>query len=61
MAKKEAKTEKADKVDFDLETALAECPKPEWYKKAFCITMDTSKIKSQSDLNKAMKTYGEMK
>ena len=38
MAKKEKKS------DFDLETALAECPKPEWYKKAFLKTVDTSKI-----------------
>ena len=45
---------------FDLEQALAECPKPDWYKKAFCVTMDTSKIKSQEDLIKAMKTYGAM-
>ena len=29
MTKKET-----EKTDFDLQTALAECPKPEWYKKA---------------------------
>lgn len=46
---------------FDLETALQECPKPEYYKRAFCITCDTSKIKSQDDLIKLMKKYGEMK
>lgn len=55
MAKKE------EKAKFDLETALAEYPEPEWYKKAFLKTMDTAKIKSQSDLEKAFKTYGEMK
>ena len=54
MAKKE------EKATFDLESALAECPKPEWYKKAFLITMDTSKIKSQEDLMKMMRAYGAM-
>ena len=58
MAKKEKK-EAEEK--FDLEKALSECPKPEWYKKAFLVTMDTTKIKSKSDLSKAFKTYGEMK
>lgn len=55
MAKKE--TEKV----FDIEQALKECPKPEWYKKAFTKTMDCSKIKNDNDLKKAFKTYGEMK
>lgn len=55
MAKKE------EKATFDLQAALAECPKPEWYKKAFCKIMDTSKIKSQADLNKMMKDFGGMK
>ena len=55
MAKK--KTEEA----FDLETALAECPKPDWYIRAFCKIIDTSKIKSQDDLIKQMKQFGEMK
>ena len=45
---------------FDLEKALSECPKPDWYIKAFCVTMDLSKIKSQEDLIKAFKTYGAM-
>ena len=58
MAKKEKK-EAEEK--FDLTAALAECPKPEWYKRAFLVTMDTSKIKSKSDLSKAFKTYGELK
>lgn len=61
MAKKEAKTEeKTNEVAFDLNEALKECPKPEWYKRAFIRTIDTSKIKSNNDLIKAMKTYGEM-
>ena len=52
---------KKEETAFDLQEALDECPKPEWYKKAFMITMDTSKIKSQDDLIKAMKKYGGMK
>ena len=56
MVKKETKQN-----DFDLQTALAECPKPEWVKRAFLKTVDTSKIKSLSDLKKQFKTYGEMK
>ena len=52
---------KKEETAFDLTQALSECPKPEWYKKAFLITMDTSKIKSQDDLIKAMKEYGGMK
>lgn len=54
-----AKKEKGN--DFDLQTALDECPKPEWYKRAFLKTVDASKIKSLSDLKKQFKTYGEMK
>ena len=56
MAKKEKKGN-----DFDLQTALAECPKPEWYKTAFLKVMDTSKIKNQNDLIKLMKEFGAMK
>ena len=56
MAKKEKESD-----SFDLETAIQECPKPEWYKKAFLKTVDVSKIKSLSDLKKQFKTYGEMK
>ena len=59
MAKKEK--EEKPKADFDLDKALAECPKPEWYKKAFTKVMDTSKIKNQNDLTKLMKEFGEMK
>lgn len=54
MAKKE------NKDSFDLEQALNDCPKPEWYKTAFLKTMDTSKIKTESDLIKLMKKYGEL-
>ena len=61
MAKKETKEEKQTKSEFDLEKALEECPKPEWYKKAFTKVMDTSKIKNQNDLNKLMKEFGAMK
>mgnify|MGYP007012484283 CR=1 FL=1 len=60
MAKKETNEEKP-KADFDLEKALEECPKPEWYKKAFTKVMDTSKIKNQNDLTKLMKEFGAMK
>ena len=60
MAKKE-ETKKEAKATFDLEEALKECPKPEWYKKAFTKVMDTSKIKNQNDLTKLMKEFGEMK
>ena len=58
MAKK--KTEEKAKA-FDLEQALADCPKPEWYKKAFLKVMDTTKIKSEADLIKLMKEFGGMK
>ena len=58
MAKK--KTEEV-KTAFDLEQALIDCPKPEWYKKAFVKIMDTTKIKSEADLIKLMKEFGGMK
>ena len=58
MAKKKTE-EKAE--TFDLTEALADCPKPEWYKKAFTKVMDTSKIKSEADLIKLMKEFGGMK
>ena len=58
---KKRKTEEFKKTeDFNLTEALKECPKPEWYKKAFCKTMDISKIKNTEDLIKAMKKYGGM-
>lgn len=46
------------KATFDLIEAINECPKPDWYKKAFMKVMDTSKIKSQADLTKMMKEFG---
>ena len=55
MAKKKEETN-----TFDLEKAILECPKPDWYKKAFCKVMDISKIKSQDDLIKAMEKFGGM-
>ena len=55
MAKK--KTEEKTEA-FDLEQALADCPKPDWYKRAFCKIMDVSKIKSEADLIKMMKEFG---
>ena len=61
MMEKKEKEEKQTKSDFDLEEALKECPKPEWYKKAFTKVMDTSKIKNQNDLTKLMKEFGAMK
>ena len=56
MAKKEDK-----KIDFDLEAELEAIPEPDWYKKAFTQVIDTSKIKSKSDLEKAFKEFGGMK
>ena len=57
MAKK--KTDETTNT-FDLQEAIKECPKPDWYKKAFCKVMDLTKIKSQDDLIKAMKRFGGM-
>lgn len=47
-----------EKATFDLTTALKECPKPDWYKRAFVRVMDTGKIKSDDDLKKLMKQFG---
>ena len=58
MAKK---NETKETTAFDLKNALADCPKPEWYKRAFLKVMDTSKIKSENDLKKSMKEFGGMK
>ena len=55
MAKK-----KEEREAFDLEKALSECPKPDWYVTAFTKVMDLSKIKSQEDLVKEMKKFGAM-
>lgn len=54
-------TKKEAKVEFDLTKELEDYPLPDWYKLAFTRTMDTSKIKSKSDLDKAIKEYGRMK
>lgn len=56
MAKKEDK-----KIDFDLEAEIEAYPEPDWYKEAFTRVMDTSKIKSSDDLDKAFKEFGAMK
>ena len=58
MAKK--KEEKVE-AEFNLEEAIKEYQKPEWYKRAFLRIMDTSKIKNEKDLAKAFKTFGEMR
>ena len=42
---------------FNLEEALEDIQKPEFLKRAFVKTVDTSKIKSQSDLEKEFKKY----
>ena len=60
MAKKETAKKEIKSEPFDLAKALEECPKPEWYKEAFLKVMDTSKIKSQTDLIKLMKEFGAM-
>ena len=49
------------KKEFDLNTELDAYPCPDWYKLAFTRTVDIKKIKSKSDLDKALKDYGEMK
>lgn len=52
---------KKEKDTFDLETELNECPKPDFIKRAFIKTVDVSKIKNKSDLNKEFKKYMELK
>ena len=61
MAKKKTKEEKTPKEEFDLIKELEDYPCPDWYKKAFLKTYDTSKIKNRNDMEKAIKEYGEMK
>ena len=56
-----ANKKKEAKDDFNIIEALEEYPLPDWYKRAFAKTMDLEKIKSKADLDKAFKTYGEMK
>ena len=60
MAKNEAKTEEeTNKVEFDLIKEMEQCPKPEWYKRAFLRCVDASKIKSRADLGKQFKKFEE--
>ena len=62
MAKKKTKKEaETSKDEFDLIKELEDYPCPDWYKKAFLKTYDTSKIKNRNDMEKAIKEYGEMK
>ena len=59
--KKETKKEVEDKSEFNLMEELEAYPCPDWYKKAFLKTMDTSKIKNRNDMERALHDYGEMK
>ena len=59
--KKETKKEKVEENEFNLEEELEAYPCPDWYKKAFLKTWDTSKIKNRNDMEKAIRDYGEMK
>ena len=62
MAKKKSKDEaKKSDDEFNLIEELKDYPCPDWYKKAFLKTYDTSKIKNRNDMEKAIKEYGEMK
>lgn len=56
-----AKNKKEEVTDFDFEKELELVQEPDWYKEAFTRVMDTSKIKSKSDLDKAFKEFGGMK
>jgi len=59
MAKKE--TKKNDDTAFNLEAELKAYPAPDWYIEAFTRIIDTSKIKSKSELDKAIEEFGAMK
>lgn len=60
--KKETKKEdKPSKDEFNLIEELEAYPCPDWYKKAFLKTVDTSKIKNRNDMEKAIHDYGELK
>ena len=62
MAKKKTEKKQEDKTDdFNLLEELEDYPCPDWYKKAFLKTYDTSKIKNRNDMEKAIHEYGEMK
>ena len=52
---------KKETESFDLNQAIEECPKPDFFKRAFLLTWDVSEIKSKDDLIKDFKTYGELK
>lgn len=62
MAKKKSENKEEVKTDdFNLLEELKDYPCPDWYKKAFLKTYDTSKIKNRNDMEKAIIEYGEMK
>ena len=62
MAKKKTeKKEVEEKIEFNLKEELEAYPCPDWYKKAFLKTVDTSKIKNRNDMERALHDYGEMK
>lgn len=54
-------TKKQNEKAFNLTDELLDYPKPEFLKKAFVRVMDTSKIKSKSDLDKEFKKFEELK
>lgn len=51
---------KKEKTAFDLNVELETYPKPEFMKRAFIKTVDISKIKNKSDLDKEFKKYEEL-
>jgi hypothetical protein len=61
MAKKKETKKEEVKDEFNLEEELEAYPCPDWYKKAFLKTWDTSKIKNRNDMERALHDYGEMK
>ena len=61
MAKKKTEKKQEAKDEFDLKKELEIYPCPDWFKKAFLKTYDTSKIKNRNDMERAIKEYGEMK
>lgn len=48
-------------TEFDLQSALTDLPYPDFVKRAFNKTVDLSKVKSKSDLDKEFKKYMELK
>ena len=61
MAKKKTEKKQEANDEFDLKKELETYPCPDWYKKAFLKTVDTSKIKNRNDMERALHDYGEMK